>query len=64
MARRFATDHFQHQVRLEMRPKPGDQTSGDARYHDAVLEIARELQSTVDLVREGATDADKEDPPV
>jgi hypothetical protein len=42
---------------------PATQTSGDAVYRDAVLEIARELQSTVSLVREGASDTDKENPP-
>jgi hypothetical protein len=31
------------------------QTSGDAKYRDAVLEIARERQSTVSLVRDGPT---------
>ena len=35
---------------------PATQTSGDAKYRDAVLEIARELQSTVSLVRDGPTD--------
>jgi hypothetical protein len=39
---------------------PATQTSGDARYRDAVLEIARELQSTVRLVD---SEADKKDPP-
>ena len=34
---------------------PATQTSGDAKYRDAVLEIARELQSTVSLVRDGPT---------
>ena len=42
---------------------PATQTSGDASYRDAVLEIARELQSTVALVREGTSDTDKEDAP-
>jgi hypothetical protein len=35
---------------------PATQTSGDAKYRNAVLEIARELQSTVSLVRDGPTD--------
>jgi hypothetical protein len=35
---------------------PATQTSGDAKYRDAVLEIARELQSNVSLVRDGPTD--------
>ena len=40
---------------------PATQTSGDAKYRDAVLEIAKELQSTVSLVRppRGSDDADK-----
>jgi hypothetical protein len=39
------------------------QTSDDARYREAVLKIARELQPTVTLVREAASDSDEEDPP-
>jgi hypothetical protein len=39
---------------------PATQTSGDARYRDAVLEIARELQATVRLVD---SEAEKKDPP-
>ena len=39
---------------------PATQTSGDASYRDAVLEIARELQSTVRLVD---SEADKKNPP-
>ena len=42
---------------------PATQTSDDARYREAVLKIARELQPTVTLVREGASDSDEEDPP-
>jgi hypothetical protein len=41
---------------------PATQTSDDARYREAVLKIARELQSTVALVRDGASDSDTEDP--
>jgi hypothetical protein len=41
---------------------PATQTSNDARYREAVLEIAWELQSTVALVRDGTSDTDKEDP--
>ena len=39
---------------------PATQTSGDASYRDAVLEIARELQSIVRLVD---SEADKKNPP-
>jgi hypothetical protein len=39
---------------------PTTQTSGDANYRDAVLEIVRELQLTVRLVD---SEADKKDPP-
>ena len=39
---------------------PATKTSEDARYREAVLKIARELQSTVALVREGTSDTDKE----
>jgi hypothetical protein len=39
---------------------PATQTSGDASYRDAVLEIARELQLTVRLLD---TEADKKNPP-
>jgi hypothetical protein len=42
---------------------PATQTSDDARYREAVLKIARELQSTVALGREGSSGPDKEDPP-
>jgi hypothetical protein len=43
---------------------PATQTSGDARYREAVLEIAKELQSTVSLIRQGGSETDKEDSPV
>jgi hypothetical protein len=43
---------------------PATQASGDAKYREAVLEIAKELQSTVSLVRQGGSGAEKEDPPV
>jgi hypothetical protein len=39
---------------------PATQISGDARYREAVLEIAREIQSTVRLVE---SEADKKNPP-
>ena len=42
---------------------PEAQSSEDARYREAVLKIARELQSTVALGREGSSGPDKEDPP-
>jgi hypothetical protein len=42
---------------------PATQTSDDAKYREAVLKIARELQSTVALGREGSSGTDKEDPP-
>jgi DNA-directed RNA polymerase alpha subunit len=41
---------------------PATQTSDDAKYREAVLKIARELQSTVALGREGFSGTDKEDP--
>ena len=42
---------------------PATQTSDDAKDREAVLKIARELQSTVALGREGSSGPDKEDPP-
>ena len=43
---------------------PATQTTSDAKYREAVLEIARELQSTVSLVGPvGGVGTDKEDPP-
>jgi hypothetical protein len=46
---------------MEMRLSPAASVT---EYREAVLQIAKELQSTVTLIRpEGGIEADKEDPP-
>jgi hypothetical protein len=60
MAGRFAADHFRTTFGWRCGLSPATQTSGNAKYREAVLEIANELQSTVSLVRPPrGSDADK-----
>ena len=62
MAGRFAADHFQHDVWMEMRPARRPKPVA-MRSIEGWTDIAQELQVTISLVHQGGSEADNEDPP-